>query len=87
MNVCNNEYMDKRTIAFNSLETHPWLNRVFKKLNRDDLYICRQFLAEKEHLSKGDFELAVNRMFIDKENKPKNWKLICELLTCANSAL
>lgn len=71
---------------FDSFDTHPWLGRTYRKLTGADRRLAYDFMAQNQALSKGDFELKVNRMFVDKDSKPKNWTLIIELLTCANSA-
>lgn len=77
---------EKRNDTFEAFSTHPWFGKVFKRLKNDDLSTARCFLKANGHLGKGEFEFAVNRMFLDKP-KPKNWKEIQELLTCANSVL
>lgn len=70
---------------FSEYETHPWLKKVYGKLTAQDLKCCLSFLDENVSLDKGEFELAVNRMFLDRE-KPKNFPIILELLTCCNSS-
>lgn len=75
-----------RLKAFESLETHAWLGRVFKRLSKSELAFCLETLRSSEHMSKGDFELKVNRLFLDRE-KPKNSTIIMELLSCANSQI
>lgn len=76
--------MDRLT-AFHGYESHAWLGRLYKKLTADDLNLCIDFINQNWELDKNDFEKKVNRLFLDKE-KTKNWKLITELLICANSA-
>lgn len=76
--------MSKRITKFESYATHPWLKRVFGKLEQSDLEFCRSFITSQGEASRGDFEMRVNRLFIDRE-KPKRWKEISELLTCCNS--
>lgn len=73
-----------RNSNFLSLKDHPWLCKSYKNIDDKSKTLCLDFITKNDHLSKGDFELAINRMFLDK-NKPKDWKLICELLSCANS--
>lgn len=77
--------MSTRIQHFEALAAHPWLQRVYAKLNKAELGVARQFLTVNALLDKGAFEKAVNRMFLD-QIKPPHWKEICELLTCANSA-
>jgi hypothetical protein len=76
-----------RSITFNNLKTHPWLSKAFIKLSKQEIQIATEFIHSNQLLSKGDFEFAVNRMFLDQANKPKNYSIILELLTCCNSAL
>lgn len=76
-----------RVTAFNGLTVHPMLGRVFNKLTSEERALCRDFLAQHEALDKGEFELLVNRMFLDVGDKPMRWKEITELLACANSKL
>jgi hypothetical protein len=49
--------------------------------------LMHEFLMKNDSLDKGRFEHAVNRMFLDMpdDGRPKHWKEILELLTCANS--
>lgn len=79
--------MDKRVANFEALKTHPWLSRIYARLRGEDVAYARDFLGRHTALAKGDFESAVNRMFMDNPAKPKRWKEIQELLLCANSAL
>jgi hypothetical protein len=81
-----NEPMSNRLILFNNFKNHAWLSRVFDRLKNSDLDIAIRFIETNDHLDIGNFELAINRMFLDKE-KPRRYKEILELLTCANSAL
>lgn len=76
--------MDRRA-HFESLKEHAWHGRVFGKLTEDEVRRARAFLDANEALSKGDFELAVNRMFLDDPKRPKYWAIISELLLCSNS--
>jgi hypothetical protein len=78
--------MEKRNENFEALKEHPWLGKIFKKLSAKELSLARAFLNIHYGASKGDFEWAVQRMFLDKE-KPKNFSIIMELLTCANSQI
>lgn len=74
-----------RLVKFEALKDHAWHGRSFAKLTAQELSLAREFIASNSTLGKGDFEYAVNRMFLDKQ-KPKNFMHILELLTCANSA-
>lgn len=76
-------YMN-RMQKLESLKTHAWLKRLFKKLNASDEAFMRSVILGNEHLDRGQFELMLNRLFIDVPNKPKNWKYILEALANAN---
>lgn len=68
--------------AMRMYKEYPY-NRV--KFTNEDLAIIRNFINLYNHLDRAEFELTVNRMFIDKE-KPKNYTGIMELLTVCNTA-
>ncbi len=74
-----------RLAAFEQLKNHAWLGRLFLRLTKADIELCRAFIVSQEKTPKVEFELAVNRMFLDKP-KPKNHTVILELLSCANSS-
>lgn len=73
-----------RAIKFEALANHAWLGKSFKKLKKDELLLARNFLEQNAHLDKGQFEFAINRMFINYPNKPKNWTIILEMLANSN---
>lgn len=77
----------KRLEAFHALEKHPWLGRIYGRLTKAELAFCQELILANEHLSKGDFELKINRLWLDREERPKNRFVISELLICANSAM
>lgn len=79
-------FMSVRFNVFKSYANHPWLGRVYAKLTSSDLTLVRDFIAANDSLDVGQFELAVNRMFLDK-TKPKRWREVLELLTCCNSSI
>lgn len=78
--------LGQRKQVFDSYRDHAWLKRIFLRLSKSDLGIAYRFIEANDGLDKGAFELAINRMFLDKE-RPKNFSIILELLTCSNSAL
>jgi hypothetical protein len=71
-------------MKFKSYSTHAWLHKAYNRLSRQEVQLAIDFIIENDPLDKGAFELKVNRMFIDKD-KPKNFTVILELLTCCNS--
>ena len=62
------------------------MGRSFSRLRSGELDICREFLMNNVGLNPGEFELAVNRLFLDKQVKPRNWTIMVDLLTSANLA-
>lgn len=76
--------MNKRLENFYYLKLHPMLGRRFRKLSPDQVSECEAFIICNAPLNNDDFEKAVNRMFLDVV-KPKNYKDMLELLSCANS--
>lgn len=77
----------KRLDIFYAYKTHPWLRKSFNKLSSSDIEICVKFIEENDNEGKSSFDQLVNRLFIDNKTKPKNWKIILELLSCTNSSV
>ena len=73
-----------RLDAFVQLEVHPWYGRHFKSLSDKAFKVAVDFMEETALLTHDEFVPAVNRMFLDKPEKPKGWELITELLTVAS---
>lgn len=78
--------MDARRLAFDAYANHPWHHKAFKRLTAAEIALAHAFIEQHAHLGRGAFELAVNRMFIDKPDKPKHFTIILDMLTCANIA-
>ena len=76
----------KRLDKFKSLESHPWLKKSYAKLAQNERDMAENFILNHNNLDKGEFEFAVNRMFLDRP-KPKNWTIILEMLANSNSAI
>ncbi len=74
-----------RKERFESYKTHPWLHKAYKKLKKDDLELIFKFIKDNEQLDNASFEFKINRLFLDCE-RPKNFSIILELLTCCNSS-
>ena len=80
--------MSARTQKFQSLANHAWYCRVYKRMPARDLTFALQWIQKNDHLDRHKFEMAVNRMFLDKPEmraKMPNWKTIMELCSCANT--
>lgn len=73
-----------RREKFEILREHPWLGKIFRKLTLADMKLCIEFLNLHESKTIDEFEFLVNRMFLDKSDRPKNSGIIQELLSCAN---
>lgn len=78
--------MKSRLEVFRNYKTHAWLSKTYKKLTKSDINVIELFIEENDALSKGNFELKTNRLFMD-QIKPTNANLILEMLSCCNSAI
>ena len=76
-----------RQAIFDSYREHPWLKRVYSRLTKQELEFVAAFIRSHNDLNKGEFELRVNRLFINQSPGLKHWREVLELLTCSNSAL
>jgi hypothetical protein len=74
-----------REQAFLSLAFHPMYAPGFKRLSPAERTLAQAFLMDNEQLGATEFGAAVNRMFLDKDWKPKNKAMIQDLLTAANT--
>lgn len=72
---------------FFELKDHPWFARLVKRLNNWELEYCVAYMRENAHMSKNEFAFQCNRMGMGDDNKPKNWPIMWELMTVANSNL
>lgn len=71
--------------AIRELGDHPWFCRVVARLGDADREVIEDFISRSRELELSAFEMAVNRMFLDRE-RPRRWREIMELLTVANQA-
>ncbi|OQB05794.1 MAG: hypothetical protein BWY19_00819 [bacterium ADurb.Bin212] len=70
---------------FNTLKKDPYYSRLCPKLKPSDIDAILSFISHNDALGYSEFEERLNRLYIDKE-KPKNWKLILEILMISNRA-
>jgi hypothetical protein len=63
------------------ISTHPWIKKSFAKLNKADIDFIIAFF-NRDITNRDDAMLICNRLFMDQVNKPKNWKIISELISC-----
>jgi hypothetical protein len=73
----------KRLLAFERLSEHPWFNKVYKKLSASERWACRDFIIRNAKADPHEFESAINRWFLDNNQKPKNWTSMMELTGAA----
>lgn len=73
-----------RLNKFKSLADHPWYRKQYTSLKKEEVAVIVNFIEASAHLSFGDYALAVERMFLDKPNKPKRWALLQELALVSN---
>ena len=69
----------KRIEKFNSLKNHQVIGKIYKKLSKEDILFCENFLKENGNLSNDDFAFKVNRLGLNGE-KSKNINNIWALL-------
>lgn len=58
----------------------PWYEKLWKKLGSEEKQHVYIFVSENFHLDNPQWEMAVNRMYLDRE-KPKFWKEASEILS------
>ena len=63
-----------------SLWDHPHYHKKMEKLKDEDLDMIRIFIDENGDLPTREFEMKINRLFMDRE-KPKRWIEISEILS------
>jgi hypothetical protein len=74
-----------RREAFASLAYHPMYRAALQRLSVQEAALCSDFLLQHEADGANEFGAAVNRMFLDVPEKPKNKAMIQDLLTAANT--
>lgn len=76
--------MNQREQKFESLRKDPWYGKLFPKLKSAGEKTCLDFIRANGDLAVKEWEMAVQRLFLDLEKKPTNWTLINEILiVCA----
>ncbi len=74
-----------RTEAFETLFAHVYYGPVAKRLLPEEKKVCLKILKDHNIEDGSDFAIYVNRLWLNDESRPKNYRLIIELLTVANS--
>lgn len=62
-----------------------YFGKLIKKLKTTEFGWLVEFIKVREHLSSEQFELSINRWFLDSPNKPKSWTVMCELASLVNT--
>ena len=80
--------MSIRLDKFRDYSQHAWLHKLYHKLTWEEPFAnCALTSSKKTTISAlATLSSRSIRMFLYNTQKPKHWKLILELLTCANSA-
>ncbi len=66
------------------IAVHPYYKKATNRFKDSEWNIIYQFAMKFEHKDLNEFEALVNRMYIDKEEKPKHLGLIQEILSVFN---
>ncbi len=74
----------ERTGRFSTLMRHPILGRIAARLTKEEHHECLQFILDHGEMAHLDFEHEINRMFIDRPQKPRHWTEMSELLMASN---
>ena len=69
---------------FNKKESH--VGKLMAKITTHEFISITRFVEERRSLDKGAFEKDINRWFLDSSDKPKNWAIMSEILSCINTA-
>lgn len=76
--------MNNRLVKFLELAEHPYFSKVYKKLTKDDINCCIEFLMSTYNESKDEFAISVRNLGLKIHSSNKKWALIDELLICSN---
>lgn len=68
-----------REKCFENLKTHPYYGPLIQKMRKTDIKECLEFIHKHGSKSAGDWETAVNRLYIG-TTRPKAATLICDIL-------
>ena len=73
-----------RLQLFRSMGNHPIFKSAFKRLRKQEVALCEQFILENDGLDYGDFNGKLARWMIDDPNKPKNHSHMYGVVMAAN---
>ena len=57
-----------------------WQQKLLKKLKKEEIEFCKNFIISNESISNDEFAFKVNRLFIDEKNPPKNRHIMAEII-------
>lgn len=69
----------------NELKNNPWYGSSRRQLKKNEIEIVISFIDQYSELNADDFELKINRFFLDTKDKPKRFTLIQEILSVLNT--
>ena len=71
-----------RLVKFYDHAQHPMFHKLLERLTKEEFALCVQFIQDNSGLNNDDFNLKVNRWFLDVPNKPKRlsdmWALVLQ---------
>lgn len=79
--------MKTRLEHFRDLRKHAWYGPRIAKLKQPSIDLIEQFIQRHDHLDIGAFEMANNRWWVDRQDRPKNWSMLVELVMISNTCL
>jgi hypothetical protein len=79
--------MKTRLEHFRDLRNHAWYGSRIAKLKQPSIDLIEQFIQQHDHLGIGEFEMANNRWWVDRQDRPKNWSMLQELVMISNTIL
>lgn len=74
--------LHNRLSEMDSLLKHPYLSKSFNKLKQPDLDFIREYVINTVDKTPDELMLMSVRIYLDKLEKPKHWKIISEFANC-----
>lgn len=69
---------------FHALADHPFLGRDYRRLSKEEMSMCVEFIEKCEKLDRNEYALACNRWMLDSPQKPKRHSLMWGLVLQSN---
>lgn len=71
-----------RIELFNSFADHPMQQRLMKRLTKEEMALCVEFITTNSELDRNEFTMKVNRWFLNSSERPKHhvdmWALVSQ---------